>query len=297
MKGRRGVGLPSWRRPWLPTLVTGSAVVLVTVVPAPLVLLARAVAAFCDRYPLFAPTLGRLPPLPLALVLALAAGGFLAAVGVGGAGLLATLRCDRTLRGTAVAPPDRVAGVAAALGLASRLTYVASPEPMACCYDLLRPRIAVTAGLVDRLDDEEVVAVLGHEREHLRRRDPLRSLLLAVLAAAVPVPIVPALYGRWRMRAELAADRAALAVASPSALAGALLAIVAPARLPLAVAGLTPTEARVAHLAGRPVVPLIPAGAAVASLGLAAGIGFAMVDLAAWSDVARAACPLCRWFQ
>lgn len=107
-------------------------------------------------------------------------------------------------------------------------------------------------------------------------------------------PLAPALRQRLEARIELGADRAALAVAPRGALAAALLAMLAmpPLRVPGAAA-LTATEARIAQLAGRPVLPTIPAPASIVSLGLATIIAVAAVDLAASADLVTMACALC----
>jgi Zn-dependent protease with chaperone function len=85
------------------------------------------------------------------------------------------------------------------------------PAASAFCAGLLRPRVYVTAGMVAALGDEELAAVLVHEAEHARRRDPLRRL--AARAAADVLFWLP-LVGWWSWRrleqAELAADRAAI---------------------------------------------------------------------------------------
>ena len=58
-----------------------------------------------------------------------------------------------------------------------------------------------------------VYAVLAHERQHLRRHDPLRYLVLYALSTmAFMVPVVPALRRRQEARIEIAADRAALEI-------------------------------------------------------------------------------------
>ena len=294
----RGARAPWTRlRPWLPALAVGSTVVLLAATPAPLLPIARGYAALCERYPTLALVTNHAPPLPLALLLGLAALSLLAGGRAGAVGLLATLRFDRRLRRCAGPVPPRLARLGGALAIATRLTSLAAPEPMACCYGFLRPRVAVTAGLFERLDDAELAAVLGHERQHLRRCDPLRYLLLdALTAAAFMFPAAPALRRRCEARIELAADRAALAIAPRGALAGALLAVLASPRAAApGVAGLSATEARIAQLAGRPALPPIPARAVAASLGVAAVVVLATVDLAASADLVRMVCPLCPW--
>lgn len=80
--------------------------------------------------------------------------------------------------------------------------------------------VLVTSEVVDALADDELAAVVAHERHHLRRRD--RLLLGAALLASIPV-------GRNALVAfldyparERAADEHAVAVAGPDALVRAL---------------------------------------------------------------------------
>jgi len=163
------------------------------------------------------------------------------------------------------------------LGIADRLTYLALPAPAAFCYGFLRPRIAITAALANRLGAEELTAVLLHERHHLQRRDPLRYLALSALTAgAFLVPLAPFLR-RWaEARIELAADRAALTLVPREVLARALAATLLTATgLSAGMAGLSATEARIAHLAGRPELPAFPLMAGLATIALASSLGAA----------------------
>jgi Zn-dependent protease with chaperone function len=291
----------SWLRwrPWLPYLTASTAVLLVAAVPATLVPVARAFAALCARYPILALLTNHARPLPIALLVSL---GFLALLIGGGAGvnaLLATMQLNRCLGHSTLPAPTRLGCLAVDLGVGARLTYLAAPEPLVCCYGILRPRIAVSAGLIERLDDAELLAVLGHERAHLCRRDPLRYLLLdALAAAAFMFPVAAALRQRAEAMIELAADRAALAVAPRGALAGAMLAMLPTPRMRRpGIAGMTPSEARIAHLAGRPALPPIPARAVMASLGFVALVVLAMIDLTASPGLVGMACRFCPWLS
>jgi len=86
------------------------------------------------------------------------------------------------------------------------------------------PRILVTSGLLRTLSDAELAAVLAHEREHLRSRDPLKNVLAgAILARHFYLPALSRLRDRFTSGRELSADRAAMAAHGVPALAGALL--------------------------------------------------------------------------
>src|SRR5262249_59951379 len=68
-------------------------------------------------------------------------------------------------------------------GCAARLDVVAGEEAFAVTYGVIRPRILVSTGLTTALTPAEIGAVLAHEREHLRPRDPLRLLAGRLFAA------------------------------------------------------------------------------------------------------------------
>lgn len=294
---RRGDRLARWQRgrAWIAPLVTGLLVALLAVDPTPLLPIAHAYQALCERYPHLAVLTFHTSALPLALLLSLAVLALFAGVWAGTTGLVRTCRFNRLLRAGGRAAPSQLVDVGRAFGVVDRLTYLDRAEPAACCYGFVRPRIAVTAGLVTRLDDEELAAVFAHECAHLRRRDPLRYLMLhSLTAAAFMFPVAPALRRRVEAHIELAADRSALAVTSRGALAGALLTgLTAPQVSVPGTAGLTATEARITQLTGAARLPEIPARQTVASLGLVVVITLTVVDLALAPDVVRMLCRFC----
>ena len=282
-------------RTWVATLVTGLVIALFTVNPTPLLPLARGYQALCDQYPPLALLTFHTPPLPLALLLSLAGIALVAGSWAASTGLVRSLCFNRRVRDSGQPLPPRLVRAGIILGIVDCLTYLEAVDPAACCYGFLRPRIAVTAGLLQRLDDTELMAVLAHERSHLYRRDPARYLALHVLTAMTFMfPVAPAIQRRLEARIELAADRAALTLVPRGALAGALLAVLATPRAPVpGVAGLTATEARIAHLSGVPQLPAIPARPVVASLGLTAVIALAAFDLAAAAHLVEMVCSFC----
>ena len=78
--------------------------------------------------------------------------------------------------------------------------YIADiPIPNAFAYGswLTGPRVAVTRGLLEVLDRDEVEAVLGHEVGHLRHRDVQLMMLLSVLPALVYMIARYAYYSAW----------------------------------------------------------------------------------------------------
>lgn len=106
-----------------------------------------------------------------------------------------------------------------------RVFFVDDDRPQAFCAGLVRPRVYVSTAALVALDDDELRAVLAHERHHQRRRDPLRLLVVQALGDALFfMPVLRRLRERYAILAELAADEAAVSAAgSRSALASALL--------------------------------------------------------------------------
>jgi Zn-dependent protease with chaperone function len=197
----------------------------------------------------------------------------------------------RLLSSTARPLPAPLRAVAEPLGIAERVDVVATGEAFAVTHGLLRPRILLSTGLIDTLDEAELTAVLVHERHHLLARDPLRLLCARLLAGyGWYLPLLRWWTQRQALRRELAADRAATTSAGVAAVAGALLKL-ADLPTPTVVAAINPTgnlPDRIAHLEGRPPARRalrgwLLAGATLANLaGLSAaaicctGLGVAM---------------------
>merc|ERR1719421_232889 len=78
---------------------------------------------------------------------------------------------------------------AAAVGVPAPNVYeIKSREPNAFATSSLLardPTVAVTTGLREVLNDEELCAVLAHEMGHLRHRDVLRNMHVATAAAGL----------------------------------------------------------------------------------------------------------------
>jgi Zn-dependent protease with chaperone function len=179
----------------------------------------------------------------VALVAAASVAGFAIRVGW----LAATT--TRALAGLARVPiPHPLQDAAHRAGIA-RLRCLGGTDRTAFCAGFFQPSVYVTAATA-QLSTNELDAVLAHEAAHARRRDPLRRLLTR--AAADVMFWFPLL--RWWLRthvekAEVHADKAAIAHAGRRALAAALLA--AGSQPPVAVPAMAGTSAtRVAHLLG-----------------------------------------------
>jgi beta-lactamase regulating signal transducer with metallopeptidase domain len=155
------------------------------------------------------PLVGRrpwLPALPIGTVV-------VASVGLGGyecvRQLLRLHRLQRSLSSLGE-PRAEVAVLLARLGW-PHVQLVATDEVLCFCIGLLRPRIVVSTGLVELLDQGELEAVLAHEASHRRRRDPLRLMVADVaIRGLFFVPALPDLARAARVTTELEADAAAV---------------------------------------------------------------------------------------
>jgi Zn-dependent protease with chaperone function len=183
-------------------------------------------------------------------------------------GLLATRAVSQEVRArgdSTGAGTPRVIGAVARAGLASRITVVGSKASFAFTYGLFRPRVAVSSGLVMTATERELNAVLAHEAEHVRGRDPLRTLIADLLAAHhFTLPLLSHLRASFTAARELTADRRAVADCGTPAVAGALLKVSGMPGWAVAVPATamgTPEllGARIAQLeAGRPPRPAPP---------------------------------------
>lgn len=106
-----------------------------------------------------------------------------------------------------------------------RVRVLPALHPVACTVGLWHPQIVLSAGLVTALTPAELRAVVGHEWAHVRRRDPLRLVVLRFWQDALWfLPIGRALARDSARSMEEAADDAAVALtAQPLDLAAALV--------------------------------------------------------------------------
>ena len=137
---------------------------------------------------------------------------------------------------------------------ASGLRILDVEQPLAYCLPGVRSRVVVSQGTLTALSDDEIAAILSHERAHLRARHDLVLEMFTAVHAAFPrfVRSASAL-DAVRLLIELLADDAAVRAAGPTPLARALVACAA-GRTPsgaLAAGGPT-TVIRVRRLCGRP---------------------------------------------
>jgi Zn-dependent protease with chaperone function len=152
-------------------------------------------------------------------------------------------------------------------------------QPLAYCLPGVRSRVVVSEGALNTLSDNEVGAILEHERAHLRARHDLVLEMFTAVHAAFPRLVRSAnALSAVRLLIELLADDAAVRAEGPTPLARALVAC-ASSRAPsgaLAAGGPT-TVVRVRRLGGKPNSRILAAGAYFAA---AAVLVFPTVALA-----------------
>jgi len=193
----------------------------------------------------------------------------------------AALTVDRLPRAAHL--PARLRSSVARTGV-DRVQCISSGLPIAFCAGARRPRIIVSEGLAEHLDDQALEAVLLHERQHLREREPMvRAACEAAAQVLVFFPLARWWSRRRIERAELRADQAALRHVGPRPVAAALFRLGSTASTAAAFAG--DTELRVAQLLGDPLPRRRPAAVTVATsvVGLpfaAAVAGCAVLNIA-----------------
>ncbi len=126
-------------------------------------------------------------------------------------------------------------------------------EPLAYCLPGVRSRVVVSAGTLTKLTNDEVSAILTHERAHLRARHDLVLEAFTAVHAAFPRLVRSSnALGAVQLLVELLADDAAVRTAGRTPLARALVACAA-GRAPSGAlaAGGPSTVVRVRRLSGR----------------------------------------------
>jgi bla regulator protein blaR1 len=136
---------------------------------------------------------------------------------------------------------------------------VEHPQPAAYCVAGRCPTVIVTTGAVAALSSGQLDAVLAHERAHLAGRHHALKALARIGCQVLPfLPLLRDAEAQVARLAELHADDAALHVATPQALATALVVLATPAQAtpaPALAAAATDVVQRIHRLLG-PTEPL-----------------------------------------
>lgn len=104
--------------------------------------------------------------------------------------------------------PSVTSALLSKLDLQGKVDIILASQHVAFCYGWLRPRICVSTGVLEDLTNLEIEAVLLHERYHMHRHDPLKSILCLALARLFfLLPVVRALQEQYLVAREIEADR------------------------------------------------------------------------------------------
>lgn len=200
----------------------------------------------------------------------------------------ATRRLGQVVATRSLPPDPSLDRAAASARLSGQVDLVEDVHPFSFTYGISAPRVAVSSGLLDATDHEELEAVLAHERYHLRNRDTLKVVVArAAPAAFFFLPALGHLRDRYLAGRELAADRHAVRACGERALTGALVkALDGPSWVDLGAAAALGGQAFLEHRVEQleegvePTLPRVPKGAFWATLlGLGLLVGAAVLTL------------------
>jgi Zn-dependent protease with chaperone function len=105
----------------------------------------------------------------------------------------------------------RKLSIARGLAAESGIHIVQCPQPMAFTMGFLKPRIFLTSGLLQLLDDPELEAVIYHEISHKKSADPFKILILSVCASVFwYIPLLKWLLNQYKIAREILADQYAI---------------------------------------------------------------------------------------
>jgi len=95
--------------------------------------------------------------------------------------------------------------------LKKRVIEINTEELMVFCFGFVRPRICISQGVVDKLSQPELTAVLLHEKTHLFCYEPIRIFIVEIITKILFfVPGLKLLFNQYSTFSELAADAQAV---------------------------------------------------------------------------------------
>lgn len=89
----------------------------------------------------------------------------------------------------------------------NHLIIVSHPIPLAITMGLMQPKVVLSTGLMNLLNENEIEAVIAHEMAHLKSRDPLTIFFMTLCSSTIwYIPILKWMNKQYRIMKELAAD-------------------------------------------------------------------------------------------
>lgn len=114
------------------------------------------------------------------------------------------LRGNRALQNT-------VSSLTKNLGLENMVILVNSNEKFAFCLGVRSPKIYISTGLIAKLSEKEIEAVLRHEQYHLENHDTFIMIIASAVRAMFPFfPVLGDLIKKYRIEREIKADKFAI---------------------------------------------------------------------------------------
>ncbi len=108
-------------------------------------------------------------------------------------------------------PDSELKALTRCLGLKDKVHLLDSEVPLCFCAGFISPRIYISRGMVEKLEPQELKALLLHEKHHLKNYDPLKMLLgRLVVAALFFIPALRDILEQYLIDKEIAADRSAI---------------------------------------------------------------------------------------
>ncbi|WP_146549757.1 M56 family metallopeptidase [Rummeliibacillus suwonensis] len=91
------------------------------------------------------------------------------------------------------------------------IIVISYPVPLAITMGFLSPKVIISTGLMNLLNDDELDAVIYHEMHHQKNFDPLKIFLLSFCASSFfYIPILKWFSSQYRIIQELLADNLAI---------------------------------------------------------------------------------------
>ena len=102
----------------------------------------------------------------------------------------------------------RLEKIAGPIKLENRIVEIQSPKPIIFCFGLICPKICVSSGIIKKLSNQELKAVLLHEQHHLFSHEPVKIFIVkSMIKALFFLPGLESFSRQYLVFSELAADQ------------------------------------------------------------------------------------------
>lgn len=93
------------------------------------------------------------------------------------------------------------------IGLEEKVNIIKANDTFAFCLGLKHPNIYISTSMINKLNQEELIAVLKHEEYHLNNHDSLTMMIASVVHSLFPFfPLISDLIDKYRIEREVKAD-------------------------------------------------------------------------------------------